>query len=115
MVRMGTDMHGECRTSGHLEKLTYSERAIWMEERPGGFVARDTNGSAWFLRSRRALSRSRCQEGPAGFPERGRALGGLPGTIERRLAQAGGAQERCRTQALGRDHHLQDAGSASAL
>src|SRR3954453_2626663 len=35
---------------GHLEKLTFSERAIWMEGRPAGFVARDRNGSAWFLR-----------------------------------------------------------------
>src|SRR3954449_8296959 len=86
--------------SGHLEKLTFSERAIWMEGRPAGFVARDRNGSAWFLRSRRALSRSRCQEGPAGFLERGCALGGFPRAVERGLAQAGGgAEERGRTQA----------------
>src|SRR4051812_41997953 len=87
-----------------------------MRERDAGFVVRDRNGSAWFLRPRRALSRSRCQEGPAGCPERGRALGGLPCAVERGLAQAGGgAEERGRTQALGRDRHLQDAGSASAL
>src|SRR3954470_7915803 len=103
-------------TKGHLEKLTFSERAIWMEGRPAGFVARDRNGSAWFLRSRRALSRSRCQEGPAGFLERGCALGGLPRSVERGLAQAGGgAEERGRTQALGRDRHRQGAGSAGAL
>src|SRR3954449_9645453 len=102
--------------SGHLEKLTFSECAIWMRERPAGFVARDRNGSAWFLRSRRALSRSRCQEGSAGCPERGRALGGLPCAVERSLAQAGGgAEDRGRTQALGRGHHFQDAGSAGAL
>src|SRR3954468_8795163 len=102
--------------NGHLEKLTFSERANWMRARPAGFVVRDKNGSAWFLRSRRALSRSRCQEGPAGCPERGRALGGFPRSVERGLAQAGGGTEdRGRTQALGRGHHLQDAGSASAL
>src|SRR5215204_5675971 len=101
---------------GHLEKLIFSERAIWMEERPAGFVVRDRNGSARFLRSRRALSRSRCQEGPAGCPERGRALGGFPRAVERGLAQARrGAKERCRTQAVGRDRHLQGAGSAGAL
>src|SRR3954462_4650736 len=101
---------------GHLEKLIFSERAIWIEERPAGFVVRDKNGSARFRRSRRALSRSRCQEGPAGCPERRRALGGVPRSVERGLAQAGGGtEERCRTQALGRDRPLQDAGSASAL
>src|SRR4051794_27411671 len=101
---------------GHLEKLIFSERAIWIEERPAGFVVRDKNGSARFRRSRRALSRSRCQEGPAGCPERRRALGGVPRSVERGLAQAGGGtEERGRTQAVGRDRHLQDAGSASAL
>src|SRR3954463_5102073 len=120
--RQSRDIFGTRRSSpfrtvvGHLEKLTFSERAIWMEGRPAGFVARDRNGSAWFLRSRRALSRSRCQEGPAGFLERGCALGGLPRSVERGLAQAGGgAEERGRTQALGRDRHLQGAGSAGAL
>src|SRR3954454_14249404 len=108
------DKAGWC--NGHLEKLTFSECAIWMRERHAGFVVRDRNESAWVLRSRRALSRSRCQEGPAGCPERGRALGGLPCAVERGLAQAGrGAEDRGRTQALGRDRHLQDAGSAGAL
>src|SRR3954451_23732747 len=80
---------------GHLEKLTFSERANWMRERHAGFVARDRNESARFLRPRRALSRSRCQEGSAGCPERGRALGGLPCAVERGLAQAGrGAEDR---------------------
>src|SRR4051812_24212928 len=101
---------------GHLEKLTFPERTIWMEERPAGFIARDRNGAAWVLRPRRALSRSRRQEGSAGCPERGRALGGLPCAVGRGLAQAGGgAEDRGRTQALGRDRHLQDAGSAGAL
>src|SRR4051812_1805779 len=86
-----------------------------MRERPAGFIARDRNESAWVLRPRRALSRSRCQEGSAGCPERGRALGGFPRAVERGLAQAGGAEERGRTQAVGRDRHLQDAGSTSAL
>src|SRR3954452_447461 len=87
-----------------------------MDGQPAGFVVRDKNGSAWLLRSQRALSRSRCQEGSAGCPERGRALGGLPRSGERGLAQTGGgAEERGRTQALGRDRHLQDAGSAGAL
>src|SRR3954447_22137888 len=83
---------------------------------PYSFVARDGNESAWVLRPRRALSRSRCQEGSAGCPERGRALGGFPRSVERGLAQAGGgAEDRGRAQALGRDRHLQDAGSAGAL
>src|SRR4051794_16667684 len=106
----------ETYLKGHLEKLTFPEHTIWMEGRPAGFIARDRNGAAWFLRSRRALSRSRCQEGPAGCPERGRALGGFPRSVERGLAQAGrGAKDRGRTQAVGRDRHLQDAGSAGAL
>src|SRR3954468_17461010 len=102
--------------NGHLEKLTFSERANWIDGQPAGFVVRDKNGSARFLRSRRALSRSRCQEGRAGCPERGRALGGVLRSVERGLAQTGGgAEERGRMQALGRDRHLQDAGSAGAL
>src|SRR3954453_8827930 len=55
-----------------------------MRERHAGFVARDRNEAARFPRSRRALSRSRCQEGPAGCPERGRALGGLPCAVWRK-------------------------------
>src|SRR3954453_122237 len=88
----------------------------WDGGQPAGFIGRDRNGSAWVLRPWGALSRSRCQEGPSGYSERGRALGGFPHAVERGLAQAGrGAKERCRTQALGRGRHLQDAGSTSAL
>src|SRR3954452_1305928 len=94
--------YGKSRiTIGHLEKLTFSEYAIWMRERHAGFVVRDRNESAWVLGSRRALSLSRCEEGPAGCPERGRALGPFPRPVERGLAQAGGGTEdRSRTQAL---------------
>src|SRR3954447_10783466 len=104
------------RPSWSPRKIGFFRARDWDGGQPAGFIGRDRNGSAWVLRPWRALSRSRCQEGPAGYSERGRALGGFPRAVERGLAQAGrGAKERCRTQALGRGRHLQDAGSTSAL
>src|SRR3982750_2235161 len=48
-IQVASPRSGVCGVCalGHLEKLTFSERAIWMEGRPAGFVARDRNGSAW--------------------------------------------------------------------